>query len=284
MTWDDLKYILALMRGGSLGKAARQLNVDKTTVSRRVAALEDALGVSLVERGGHGQMRLTQAGRKVAGQAEAMEDVERRIRADLGAQPDGLAGRVRISTVPILAHHVLLTQLGALKDLAPGLKIELLAEARDTDILEGEADIAMRLARPRTGGQGVLTRKIGVLSYGCYAASMAGGDLPWIGFEPNMQHLEIAQAIETLASAPGSRRAGLSVNDAEGLLRAVQAGLGMSLLPRIIADAMPGLRCLDVDATRIPKREIWVLTRRDHAGLDRIKVVHSWLHGIFNAV
>ncbi|WP_338550795.1 LysR family transcriptional regulator [Roseovarius phycicola] len=283
MTWDDLKYILALMRGGSLSKAARQLKVDKTTVSRRVAALEEALGAVLVERGGHGQMRLTRTGRKVAGQAEAMEDVERRIRADLGAQPDGLAGRVRLSTVPILAHHVLLPQLGELCDLAPGLKVELLAEARDADVLEGEADIALRLARPRTGGQGVLTRKIGVMSYGCYAASMVGGDLPWIGFEPNMQHLEIAQAIETLANAPGSRRAGLSVNDAEGLLRAVQAGLGMSLLPRIIADAVPGLRRLDVDETHIPERELWVLTRRDQAGLDRIRVVQSWLDGIFSA-
>ncbi len=284
MTWDDLKYILALMRGGSLNKAARQLNVDKTTVSRRVAALEEALGTALVARGSHGQMRLTQAGRKVAGQAEAMEDVERRIRAGLGAQPDGLAGRVRLSTVPILAHHVLLPQLGALRDLAPGLKIELVAEARDADILEGEADFALRLARPRTGGQGVLTRKIGVMSYGCYAARMAGGDLPWIGFEPNMQHLEIAQAIETLANAPGSRRAGLSVNDAEGLLRAVQAGLGKSLLPRIIADAMPGLRRLDMEVAHIPERELWVLTRRDHAGLDRIRVVHDWLEAIFSAV
>ncbi len=284
MTWDDLKYILALMRGGSLNKAARQLNVDKTTVSRRVAALEEALGTALVARGSHGQMRLTQAGREVAGQAEAMEDVERRIRAGLGAQPDGLAGRVRLSTVPILAHHVLLPQLGALRDLAPGLKIELLAEARDADILEGEADIALRLARPRTGGQGVLARKIGVMSYECYAARMTGGDLPWVGFEPNMQHLEVAQAIETLASAPGSRRAGLSVNDAEGLLRAVQAGLGKSLLPRIIADAMSGLRRMDMEATHIPERELWVLTRRDHAGLDRIRVVHAWLDGIFSAV
>lgn len=284
MIWDDLKYVLALMRGGSLAKAARQLNVDKTTVSRRLASLEAALQTPLVERRGMGQIHLTEAGRKVAAQAEAMEDAVRRIKADLGDHPGGLAGRVRLTAVPILAHHLLLPAVDALNEIAPGLGIELLAEARDADVLEGDADIALRLSRPRVGGQGVLTRKIGSISYGCYAAEQAKGHLPWIGYEPGMQFLDVAQAIEARANMPGETRSDLSLNDADGILRAVQLGLGKSLLPRIVGDTLPGLRRVDPDTASPLTRELWVLTRRDVAKLDRVRSVLRWLDGVFSAV
>lgn len=52
LVWDDFKVLLALSRGGSVAAAARELRVDNSTVSRRLAALEDALGAKLLIRGG----------------------------------------------------------------------------------------------------------------------------------------------------------------------------------------------------------------------------------------
>ena len=164
MRWADLTYLLAVMRGGSLMRAARSLRVDKTTVSRRLAALEAALGVALIERAPDGRLSLSEAGRKVAARAEAMEDEARRIQADLGRNPGGVAGTVRLTAVPLVIHHLLLPDLPLLSRTAPDLGLELIAEARDLSLTDRDADIALRLARPRDGGQAVLARRIGVLS------------------------------------------------------------------------------------------------------------------------
>ena len=71
--WNDLRYLLAIMRGRTLTSAARQLRVDDTTVSRRLAALQAALQTQLVQRHADNKMSLTAAGQIVARRAEAME-------------------------------------------------------------------------------------------------------------------------------------------------------------------------------------------------------------------
>jgi DNA-binding transcriptional LysR family regulator len=280
MRWADLTYLLAVMRGGSLMRAARSLRVDKTTVSRRLAALEAALGVALIERAPDGRLSLSEAGRKVAARAEAMEDEARRIQADLGRNPGGVAGTVRLTAVPLVIHHLLLPDLPLLSRTAPDLGLELIAEARDLSLTDRDADIALRLARPRDGGQAVLARRIGVLSYGCYAKRGAQAGLPWIGYGAGMQYLAHAQVIEDLALQPGQRRAALSVNDAETLVQAVLSGAGQSLLPCRMADGHAGLERRDVDRA-LPEREVWLLIRRDIADLARVRAVTGWLEAIF---
>ena len=280
MRWNDLTYLLAVMRGGSLMRAARSLRVDKTTVSRRLAALEEALGVTLVERLPDGRLNLSEAGRKVAARAEVMEDEARRMQGDLGREPGGVAGTVRLTAVPLVVHHLLLPELPVLTKAAPDLGLELIAEARDLSLIDRDADIALRLARPREGGQAVLARRIGELRYGAYAKRGASADLPWIGYGAGMQYLEHAQAIEVLAMQRGQRRAALSVNDAETLLQAVLSGAGQSLLPRRMAERHDGLEQHDVDGA-LPAREVWLLVRRDIADLARVRAVTGWLEDIF---
>ena len=78
MDWDNLRFFLELARSGTLMSAARRLSVDHTTVARRIQALENEVGSALFSREAHGH-RLTEAGRRLQPQVEAMESAFRRI-------------------------------------------------------------------------------------------------------------------------------------------------------------------------------------------------------------
>ena len=257
-------------------QAARLLGVNKTTVSRRLAALDVALGVALTETGADGRVRMSQAGRVAARRAEAMDDTVRGLAADLKNHSPGAAGRVRLTAVPLVVNHLLLPNVLRFQKHAPDVALELIAEARDLDLLAGDADLAIRLARPRAGGQQVASRRIGRLDYACFTALHTEEDQPWIGYEPNMQYLSHAQAITRLAARPGQRLSGVSVNDAQTLLQAVQAGLGKTLLPEPVGQNA-GLRRHDLGAEVLPHRDMWILGRRDQRGLARIGQVVAWL-------
>lgn len=276
MNWNDLTYLLAVMRGGSLTGAARLSGVDKSTVSRRLAALETDLNVALTERAPDGRISLTEAGRSVVHRAETVEDEMRAMAGDLG-QMQPLAGRVRLTAVPLLINHLLLPRAHDLKKSHPDLGLDLIAGSRNLSLLDFDADIALRLARPRDGGQGIIAHRVGTMPYGAFAAKGARHDLPWIGYEPRMLHLNHAAAIEQLAVQPGQMRAHLSVNDGETLLHAVLGGLGVSLLPRLIGEGMDGLEPRNVPEKFLPSREIWLMVRRDIRDLARISAVVSWL-------
>ena len=276
MNWNDLTFLLAVARGNSLTRAARLLQVDKSTVSRRLAALEADLQLALVERAPDGRITLSDAGRQVVRRAERVEDEMQGLHSDLGRMR-AIVGRVRITAVPLLVNRLLLPQLGELKQHYPDIALDLVGDARDLSLADFDADIALRLARPRDGGQAVIARRIGELDYGAYAAVVADDDLGWIGYAAHMQFLDHALAIEALAGREGQTRANLSVNDAETLLQAVLAGQGVSLLPRIIAGQMPELQERAIPDFAMPRREVWLLVRRDMQTLTRVKAVVDWL-------
>lgn len=280
MQWDDLKVILALVRGGSRARAAQLLGVDKTTISRRLEALERDLGTALVERQASGRFVPTAQGRQIAVLAERMEDQARAIRAACDNRPAQIEGWVRVTAVPLVVNHLLLPALPAFQRRHPGIGLELLSEARDLSLGQGDADIALRLARPRDGGQAVLTRQIGQLRYAAYAAAGTSGPLPWIGYDRSMHYLTHAAAIAQVAQASGQSLSSVAVNDAETLFQAVQAGLGQSLFPREIADRHPGLRQVPCDVP-LPAREVWLMVRRDLRALQRVDAVVRWLEAGF---
>ncbi|MEM7226282.1 MAG: LysR family transcriptional regulator [Pseudomonadota bacterium] len=272
--WHDLRFVLAVAREGALAGAARRLGVNETTVARRLARLEGRLGARLFERG---QSRLTST---AAGQAavDGAERIELQIQAlaDRVAGSDRLAaGTVRVTSVPVLVNRLLIPALPGLLARHPQLRVELIAEPRDLSLTKREADVALRLARPRKDSRAI-ARRIGQLAYGVYGP--AGGDagaLPWVTYEDAMAELPQAR---WMAARPG-QPAPLLVNDAEGVLQAVAAGLGKSLLPISIADPLPGLTRLDAGAAPLT-RELWRIVHPELRDLTRIRVVLDWLDGL----
>ncbi|HTZ80999.1 MAG TPA: LysR family transcriptional regulator [Stellaceae bacterium] len=282
LNWNDLRYLLAVARGGSLGAAAKRLKVDQTTVARRLGAVEAALGTRLFERGARGRLHPTPAARTAIARAERVEREIEALRGIAGGD-QALRGTVRITAVPVLVNHVLIPAATALTATHPDLRLELLAEPRNLSLARREADIALRLARPDAGaGDAVLARRIGSLAYGIYAPAGAApeGDaaLPWITYEEGMAGLPQSRWMSAMIADAGGAAAPVSVSDAESVLQAIRSGLGKSLLPAVIGDSAAGLRAVaDPAQPFVLTREIWLLTRPEQRRLARIAAAIGWI-------
>lgn len=283
MNWNDLRYLVAIGQMHSLKAAARLMGVDKTTVSRRLEALERALGQPIVERSASG-LCLTEFGQSLLGHAEIMQEqaqaVQAQARSDVAAQ----LGTVRLTAVPLVVNHILMPRLpDLLSQTDEALKVELVSEAADLSLLQGEADIALRLARPVEGGQGILARKLGELEYGAYARSDVGANASWLLYDRRMQYLSHAAAIAAAAEVPGERAFSVRFNDAESLYQAVLAGYGKTLLPRTIGARDARLKEVSFPMSNLPRREIWIMVRRELRDRVRIRLTLDWIDRIFGA-
>ena len=150
MDWDNLRYFLELARSGTLQSAARRLEVDHTTVARRIQALEKQVGSPLFSReaGGH---RLTEAGRRLQPQVEAMESAFRTVESTAPALHEGISGVVRIGATEGFGTIVLAPRLALFAAQHPRLVIDLLALPRLVHLSRREADIVISLERPARG-------------------------------------------------------------------------------------------------------------------------------------
>jgi DNA-binding transcriptional LysR family regulator len=106
--------------------------------------------------------------------------------------------------------------------------------------------------------------------------------LPWICYDEQMGDLPHARWLS--ARAHSASTASAAFNDAEAILQAVVAGIGVSLLPRAIADRHPALRhCPRPDLPDPPAREVWLLSHPDQRGLPRVAAVVEWLERTLRA-
>jgi DNA-binding transcriptional LysR family regulator len=281
LDWNDLRYVLVVSRTGRLARAAQQLHVNETTVARRLARIEAGLGSRLFERV-NGILLATDIGQIVVHRAEQIEvDVDEVKNAASGADSKA-AGTVRLTAIPMLLNRILVPALAALVEAHPQLQLQLVADPRNLDLINREADIALRLSRPDASDR-VVTRRIGRLAYATYGpAETHRTPLPWITYEgtwSSLPHVRwIAEAIkrEPQAGTP------LIVNDSELAIHAVGAGLGRSLLPCCIGDRESKL-CRLSDQEPVT-RELWLLVHPDLKHLARIRAVIAWIERVVEAL
>jgi DNA-binding transcriptional LysR family regulator len=279
MDWSDLPYVLAVSRAGTLTGAGRRLGVNQTTVSRRIAAAERALGSRLFDRV-DGALHPTAAGERVIAQAALVEEAMDAVQLGAGGKDAEAAGVVRLTAVPVLVNRLIVPGLRELRQRHPLLWLDLLAEPRNASLTRREADIALRLVRPESG-RGVLARRIGRVDYAVYASRReAPARLAWIVYDEALAHLPHASWLEAASRSEGGAR--LSVNDTETMLQAIQAGLGKSLLPCFLADGETGLRRLS-GAKPLVSRDVWLLTDRESRHHARIEAAVDWLVGLVKA-
>ena len=272
MEWNDLELALALARCGTLSSGARRLGVDQTTVSRRLKALERALGIGLFQRDA-GRLVPTDAGAAILARAERVESEILGLREELSGGVTRCAGLVRLTSVPVIVNRLLLPNMRDLLATHPEMQLELIADGMSLSFSRREADIALRLARPRGGG--AVCRRVGTLSYSAYGP--AGTDpttAPWLTYDEAHDDLPQARWVAEHDSGPGTIR--VRCNDAEGLLAAARAGLGKVLLPDMVAADDPALAPIP-GQERVLTRELWLLVHPDLRPLRRIQVVAAWL-------
>jgi DNA-binding transcriptional LysR family regulator len=275
-SWDDLRYLLAVSRAGSMSRAAKQLKVAMTTVGRRLDALEQGLGVRLVERSPTG-VQLTEAGRLLAEQARGVEvQIAGLERVAQGYQGE-VEGEVRVSTIETLAAEVIAPSLPELRRLHPELCVRLMSEQAVVSLARHEADIAIRLGRPQAGS--LVARRLATIHFGLYAspsylARRGRPARPEQGFEG---HDWVTYALPEqlvpehgwMAARAGTRPAAMSTNSVRVLLEGVMAGLGLGVLPTVLAP--PGLvRLLGPEV--LESRGVWMILHEDSARVARVRV------------
>lgn len=264
--WNDLRYLLAVARGGSTLAASRKLEVNQTTVARRLEALEAALGVKLFDRSQTGS-RLTQAGADLIELAETVERSAGALAERGAAHARGLAGVVRVTTNELTANVAIMPVLPEFHRLFPDIHVEMIITDQFLDLRAGEADVSVRAARAITD-QDVVARRLLDISWALYASRgyialhgrprtpadlaehlLVGGDHP-IG--------AIEAIVWMLAQAPDAEVVCRS-NTLSNLTQAVKAGLGVGPLPRLIGAAEPDLIQCMVAPTDFASA-LWILT------------------------
>ena len=164
--WNDLRYLLAVARHGSTIAAANTLRVNQSTVQRRLAALEEAIGSKLMERTPTGY-RLTETGVALRPHAEAVEAAVEAFRRQIASVATELTGTIRVTSAEGIAYLVLTPLLEKFQARYPGLKVDVILTDRMLDLAKGEADIALR-AGPLTDSV-LIGRKISDVGWGLYA-------------------------------------------------------------------------------------------------------------------
>ena len=281
LNWDDLRLLLLVARTRSLSAAAVQLGVSPSTVGRRIALLERALGVTLFVHHASGY-RLTEDGTALLTDAQRVEDAVVQLQgraADTGAAP---RGHVRLATNEALANLLIVPRWAELAARYPQVTLELVTGPTVQDLFRRDADLALRLVRPDAGG--LTVRKLGVQAYAVYAAKgllpqtrkrgKAGlANLPWIGWDASLQHL--VQARWQREHFPGAVIA-LTANSLFTQLHAAEHGLGLAVLPCYIADARPALeRCLAPQ--HCVAQDIWLVIQQGLRDAPRVRVIADML-------
>lgn len=271
LDWDDLRFVLAVARTGSALRAARALNVNQTTVTRRIAHIETVIGADLFESKQSGHV-LTPLGRIVADSAERVEAEVLALRSAIDARQRMLSGSVRFTSSEVYANYVVAPFLRNFRQQYPSVTVELITDDRRLDVARGEADVALR-ASSRPEGAGIVAQRLpdaGWTAYcsrayaeehgvPCSAEAFAGHFValvegPMAGLAP---FCWLTQVARNTSAAVNTRS-----NSLTNVLSAIKAGLSISMLPCFVGDRESDLvRCLPPVAEL--DGEVWLIVRED---------------------
>lgn len=279
--WDDLRFFLAVARAGRLTAAARQLEADHTTVSRRISALEGALRAKLFERRPQGYS-LTEQGERLLGLAEGMETQALAVASQVGGADLALSGTVRIGAPDGIGTYFLAPELGALAERHPDLTLQLVALPRTFSLSRREADIAITLEQPTEGR--LVSRKLTDYRLRLYAskdylarhgpmadlADLAGKTL--VTYVADLIYSPVLDYFSGLEKYTARRYECASV---VAQLEAVRAGVGVGILHDYAVRQFPELQAVLPEVSHL--RTYWLVTHADVRNLRRVEEVYSFI-------
>ena len=260
MLWDDLRYVLETARSSSLSRASDRLNVNHSTVLRRIRAFEKEIGAELFERDRRGY-RLNSQGREVISEIERIEQgilaLERKLRGHSGAH----AGSLKLSISDVVFNGILAGKLQQFAREYPGIVVEVIQDYRSVSLSRSEADVVIRTTnRPP---EHLFGRRLSGFAWAVYDiigfAGEAADQRPWIGLDASLSHLMQAR---WQRNHPDPRDIVLTVNSVPGVLEAVKAGIGCAPLPCFLGDSTPELCRVGEPIVEL-ESELWLLTHRE---------------------
>lgn len=229
LSWDDLKYFLAIVEAGSINQAAQRLGVGQATVSRRLSELEAVVGHALFVRSVAG-VTLTSLGEHLALPVRRMAEWANEVSRAAGRADARLAGVVRITAAPLVCTTILTQFAARLRSVQPGIQLEIRSSVRYLDLARGEADIAVRSVSERHGDLTSVLR-ISHANHVYVSARLAKQlgprpkltDIPWLAWSPDFDHMPPNPQLRALI--PGFRPV-FTADNFLVLVNAAEAGIG----------------------------------------------------------
>jgi DNA-binding transcriptional LysR family regulator len=282
--WDDLRHFLAVARLGSLNAAAKSLDVDPSTVFRRIRSLEQHLGTQVFDRRQHGKYELTAAGEGLMVQAGRIEEATFNIEREVLGQDLQFSGTIRVTTAEDIAVVLLPDHLLAFQQNYPAISIELLTDNRFYSLGRGEADVAIRPAES-VNEERVIPRKVCRTYFGLYASpdylKIAGtpktrediGGHQLIRWQGDLVDEGFASITEGLAVRGVSHGS----NSLMAQRAMAETGLGIAFLPDFVGDSSTRLNRVLPDL-RIDSGFIWILHHGDLRHAARVRAFVEFMY------
>lgn len=275
---------LAVARAGQMLGAARTLGINQATLSRRMAALEAALGAKLLTRRTHGS-ELTDAGQRLLEALERVETEMLGVQAQLQGAEAAAAGVVRIGAPDGFGVGFLAPRLAALTERHPALTVQLVPTPRGFSLSRREADLAVMVGRPDKGR--LVARKLTDYTLGLYASPGYLADHPAPVQAADLAGHRLVGYVEDLVAAPAlnyaaeflrSWRSRIELTSAIGQVEAVKAGGGIGVLHDYLARELCETgRLVRILPSLKAMRSYWLAIHENLRDVARVRAAAAWI-------
>ncbi|MGB0967086.1 MAG: LysR family transcriptional regulator [Halocynthiibacter sp.] len=255
--WDNIRFFLAVAREGSFSAAARKLNVNHSTVARRIQNIEEQYGVKLFNQttGGY---EITEAGASIFNHALTLECTNQKISRTLVGQDSRLEGTINLTMPDDLFEHFLAPHLARFSQDYPAITINLMLSNDIRDLEIREADLALRITRRPP--ENLAGRKIVSLREAIYAPADFDPDKPVNIIGWNEDHHRPDWAQQYFPECQIAMRA----DHLAGKFAALKTGIGLTSLPCYLPDFLQDKRVVKLPLD-LPDTgwALWVLYHAD---------------------
>ena len=276
--WDDVRYFLAVARGGSVRAAAERLGVNHSTVLRRIAQLEERLGGQVFEKLPSGY-HMTEAGEEILEFAEQMEASSHRLETRIFGRDQNARGLLRVTLPPFLATHLLMPDFADFVHLHPDIEMEILSSGEVANLTNREADVAIRVVVDRkTLPLNLHGLKGPAFSSGIYMSRArleawragARNPLRWIVIDTHGTPDWVRESEINTTAIP------FRTPDAEAQIAAVRQGIGITKLPCFVGDSDPMLARVPGAAPQM-NSTLWLLTQGETRKTKRVRLFTEFM-------
>ena len=281
LDWSDVPYVLAVCEAGSLSAASRLMGVNHSTVFRRIEGVEARLGVRLFERLSHGYV-MTAAGEHFFQEARSLREGMNRIQLEIGGRDLRLEGDLTVTTTDSLL-SCLAPVFSAFQEKHPDVDLRLLSDARALDLMQRDADIALRPTHHPPAhwvGRKVLPIVCATYAHERYwrsAKALPVEDHRWVKLSDDLDQSPMSR-ITRLKKPEGAKVT--VVNTMLGVFDMVRSGLGIAAMPCYLGETCPPL----VRVHEPDDRTNWDLWLLAHPDVRRSARVHAFFEFAANNI
>jgi DNA-binding transcriptional LysR family regulator len=281
LAWDDFKLVKAIMDSSGLTGAAQTLDVNHSTVFRRLGQIEAELGLPLFERRKTGYVA-TPAGEEMAALATRMEEDINGFGRRIIGREIAPAGEVRLTTSDTLYLHLLLPIIASFRDSYPAIRLDLVLGNQALNLSRRDADVAVRATDmpPET----LVGRRICTIAWAIY--TQAGDPTPaldvtldtasfernWVCLGDVLGHVKAARFVRERVP---TEKIAMRVSAVLGMAEAIESGVGIGPLPCFIGDQNPKLRRLSPPNPDFGTG-LWILTHPDLRQAPRVRALMDY--------